>query len=380
MKKKFGTWFWATMALTALLFIPLSASADEKANPADKPAEVKSAPADEKANPAEKSAEVKSAPAEEKANPADASAEAKKPAEEKKLSENIAVVNGKGISRKDFDKEIGAMRKRMMMQGQKVEEAEFADIQKNLLEMLINRELLYQESQKSGKKIEDAAVNEEFSDWKKQFPDEAQFKNIMAMMNLSEDSVKEQIRQRMSVQQFIEKEIGSKIKISEEDIKAFYDKNKEAFKQSEEVQASHILIKVDPAGDAAKKAEARKKIEEIQGKLKKGEDFATLAKASSDCPSKDRGGDLGYFSRGEMVKPFEDAVFALKTGEMSDIVETQYGFHLIKSSDKKAAKTLSYEEVKDQIAERLKQEKEMNEATQYSEKLKEKAKIEKYLE
>lgn len=381
MRKKFGTWFWATITLTALLCIPLSSSAAEKANPADKPAEVKSAPADEKAtNPAEKSADVKPAPADEKTNPAEAAAEAAQPAEEKELSENIAVVNGKGISRKDFDKEINAMRKRMMMQGQQVDEAQFGDIQKNLLEMLINRELLYQESQKSGKKVEETAVNEEFSNWKKQFPDEAQFKNIMAMMSLSEESIKDQIRQRISVQQFIEKEIGSKIKVSEEDIKAFYDGNKDAFKQPEEVKASHILIKVDAAGDAAKKAEARKKIEEIQGKLKKGEDFATLAKASSDCPSKDRGGDLGTFGRGEMVKPFEDAAFALKPGEVSDIVETQFGFHLIKSSEKKAEKTMSYEEVKDQIAERLKQEKELSEATQYSEKLKEKAKIEKYLE
>jgi peptidyl-prolyl cis-trans isomerase C len=415
MKKKFGTCFWAAIALAALLCIPLSSSAaekaksaekaaevksapaEEKANPAEKAAEVKSEPADEKANPAEKAAEVKPEPADEKANPAEEAAEVKpepadekanpaekaaevKPAEEKELSENIAVVNGKGISRKDFEKEIGAMRQRMMMQGQQVDETQLAEIQKNLLEMLINRELLYQESRKSGKKVEESAVNEEFSKWKKQFPDEAQFKNIMTMMNLSEDSIKEQIRQRISVQQLIEKEISPKIKVSEEEIKAFYDKNNDAFKQPEEVKASHILVKVDGAGDAAKKAEARKKIEEIQGKLKKGEDFATLAKANSDCPSKDRGGDLGAFGRGEMDKTFEDAAFALKPGEVSDIVETKFGFHLIKSSDKKAEKTLSYEEVKERISERLKQEKEMNEATQYSEKLKATAKIEKFLE
>jgi len=190
------------MALTALLFIPLSASADEKANPADKPAEVKSAPADEKANPAEKSAEVEPAPADEKTNPAEASAEAGKPAEEKELSENIAVVNGKGISRKDFDKEIDLMCKQMMMQGQELDEAKITEIKKNRLEMLINQELLYQESQKSGKKVDESAVNEKFSKWKKQFP-EAQFKQVMAMMNLSsEDVVKDKIRQQMSVQQF----------------------------------------------------------------------------------------------------------------------------------------------------------------------------------
>jgi peptidyl-prolyl cis-trans isomerase C len=111
----------------------------------------------------------------------------------------------------------------------------------------------------------------------------------------------------------------------------------------EQVHARHILVKVDPKADATQKAAARKKIEDIQKQLKNGEDFSELAKKASDCPSNAKGGDVGYFGRGQMVKPFEDAAFSLKPGEVSGIVETEFGLHLIKVMDKKPEKIMDYQ-------------------------------------
>jgi peptidyl-prolyl cis-trans isomerase C len=127
------------------------------------------------------------------------------------------------------------------------------------------------------------------------------------------------------------------------------------------------------------KAAARKKIESVQQKVKKGEDFATLAKTYSEGPSGPRGGDLGYFKRGQMVKPFEEAAFRLKPNETSEIVETQFGYHLIKVNDKKPAKTMTYAEVKDRLNEHLKKQKSDSEANAYIKTLRKDAKIEKFL-
>ena len=151
------------------------------------------------------------------------------------------------------------------------------------------------------------------------------------------------------------------------------------FKQPEQIKASHILIKVDAKADEAQKAEARKKIEEVQQKLKDGGDFAALAKEYSEGPSSAKGGDLGYFRRGQMVKPFEDAALALKPNEVSDIVETRFGYHLIIVYDTKPEQTLAYADVKDKISQRMKQEKIEKEAVQYVDKLKKDAKLEKFL-
>jgi peptidyl-prolyl cis-trans isomerase C len=102
-----------------------------------------------------------------------------------------------------------------------------------------------------------------------------------------------------------------------------------------------------------------------------------LAKEFSECPSNIKGGDLGYFGRGKMVKPFEDAAFALKTGEVSDIVETRFGYHLIKVVDKKPASVMGYEDVKDQVGQFLKKQKTGKELKGYIEELRKKAVIEK---
>jgi peptidyl-prolyl cis-trans isomerase C len=299
---------------------------------------------------------------------------------EKKISDGTAAtVNGIVITQGDFDKEMDRARRQFVRSGRPLSEPQLANIKKRVLEILINRELLYQESQNKGIKVEDKEVNEQFDIVKKRFPNENEYKAELLKMNISEAELKSQIREGLAIQQFVDNYLAQDVKVSEAEVKDFYKNKPGMFKQPEQIKASHILIKVDTQADKPTKDQANKKIKEIQKKLEAGEDFTSLAKKFSEGPSSIKGGDLGYFNRGQMVKPFEDAAFKLKPGEVSDIVETRFGYHLIKVVDKKPESVVSYENVKDKIAQYIEQEKKGEVVKAEIEKLREKAVIETYL-
>lgn len=134
--------------------------------------------------------------------------------------------------------------------------------------------------------------------------------------------------------------------VKDEDIKKFYEENKDAFKQAESADASHILV------------EEEDKAREIYEKIKNGGDFEELAKEYSTCPSKEKGGNLGTFTKGQMVKEFEDAVFENEVGTITEPVKTQFGYHIIKINQKNDARELSFDEVKDRIVEQVRRQKE----------------------
>lgn len=296
-------------------------------------------------------------------------------AAEKQASEGkVAVVNGSVITQEDFDREMGRVLQRLASMGRSLDDSQLRAIKKEVLEGLIHGELLYQESQRKEIKVEEVAINEQLETLKKRFPREDEFKTALNKMNLSEANIRSQIKKGLTIEQFVEK-----VMVSDKELRAYYDSHPDSFKQPEQVRASHILIKVDPQADESQRVEARKKIAEIQQKLQKGEDFATLAKESSQGPSSAKGGDLGYFRRGQMVKPFEEAAFALKPGEVSDVVETRFGYHLIKVIDKKPETTIPYEDIKEKVGQYLKDKEVHEEVGLYVKKLKEDAKVERFL-
>jgi peptidyl-prolyl cis-trans isomerase C len=301
-------------------------------------------------------------------------------AQEKQSSEkNAALVNGVAIPMEQYTKELNIQLARVSQQGKQMTDDQLAGLKNDILNNLIEREILYQQSQKVGIQVTDQTVDDQLAAIKKRFPNETEYKNALSKMNLSEDEVKAQIKRGLSIKELIDQQITSKVVITDEESKAYYDKNPQMFKKPEQIKASHILIKVDAKADETKKAEARKKIEEVQQKLKDGGDFAELAKEYSEGPSSAKGGDLGYFRRGQMVKPFEEAALALKPNEVSDVVETRFGYHIIKVYDNKPEQTQAYADVKDKIIQRMKQEKIEKEAIQYVGKLKKDAKLEKFL-
>ncbi len=300
-------------------------------------------------------------------------------ADKKAPGDRVAVVNGTIITRGEFDRVLDSELRRAAQSGQQIPGAQMAKIENSILDRLIVGELLFQESKKKGIQVKPETVTEQLMTIKQRFPSEAEFKKALEENNMTESKISADIKRDVAIQRLLDKEVDQKVKITDEESKTFYDKNLQLFQQPERVKASHILIKVDEGAPEEKKAEARKKIKEIQQKVQNGEDFAALAKTYSEGPSGPKGGDLGSFGRGQMVKPFEDAAFSLKPNETSDIVETRFGYHLIKVVEKQPAKKIAYADAKDRINKRLKDQKLRTERQLYFDKLKKDAKIEKFL-
>lgn len=158
--------------------------------------------------------------------------------------------------------------------------------------------------------------------------------------------------------EYLKKEVAQKITIPETDLKQYYDSHQDEFKMPEMVKARHILIRVAPQSSQEDKNKAMEKAEDILKRIKGGEEFEKLANELSEDPgSKSKGGDLGFFPKGRMVKPFEDAAFALKPGDISSVIETQFGYHLIRVDEHKEPSIETFETAKEKINQKLSQEK-----------------------
>jgi peptidyl-prolyl cis-trans isomerase C len=156
---------------------------------------------------------------------------------------------------------------------------------------------------------------------------------------------------------YLQKEVVEKVSITDEKARAYYKTHTDSFQSPEMARVKHILIKTESSASEKEKQTAKTKAEEALKKLKGGEDFAKLASEISDDPgTKDKGGELDFFPRGSMIPAFEEAAFALKPGEISGLVETEYGFHLIKMEEKKEALLEPYEKVQDKVKEQALEE------------------------
>ena len=165
----------------------------------------------------------------------------------------------------------------------------------------------------------------------------------------------------IAIQKLLESQTNGIAAPTPEEVRAKFDEiaasSPQALETPEKATASHILVKVEPGASDEAKAAAREKIEAIRKRALDGEDFAALARENSDCPSSARGGDLGSFGRGQMVKPFEDAAFSQEIGVVGDVVETQFGFHVVKVTDRTEAAKKDFDDVKDELAEGMLREK-----------------------
>jgi peptidyl-prolyl cis-trans isomerase C len=178
--------------------------------------------------------------------------------------------------------------------------------------------------------------------------------------------------------QYLQKEILDKVTVTEAQAKTYYKDHPDAFKTPEAIRVRHILIKAAaPTASEEEKKAVKTKAEGVLERIKQGEDFAKVASEVSDDPgTKDKGGDLDFFSKGSMIPAFEEAAFVLKPGELSGVVETEYGFHVIKMEEKKEAVQEPYEKIKDKVKDQALQEKKKAVATDFIEKSLRNAKVE----
>ena len=285
----------------------------------------------------------------------------------------VARVNGEAIDGADLQAAVAQLESRA---GRTVPPEQRDRVFRGVLDQLIAYRLLSQESVTRNIQVPEADVEARVSEIQGQFPSAEVFQQTLTQQNMTAEQFREDVRKGLRIVGLVEAEVARTASVTPEQVEQFYAGNAGSFQQGERVRASHILIAVPQNADAAAKEQARAKAEEILKEAKAGGDFAELAKLHSQDPgSAPRGGDLDYFERGQMVGPFEETAFALAPGQVSEIIETQFGFHIIKLTDKQAARTVPLDEVRAKIEEYLKDQNRERQTQVFIEALRSKAQI-----
>ena len=290
----------------------------------------------------------------------------------------VASVNGVLIPKAYLEREVRRFEEQALSQGQLVDESQRDQLNRQALDTLIDIELLYQESQRRGFEISEERIEEQLNSLRTQFGDEEGYAAALEQIGISDGELRTELGRQLAIQEMIDKDITPATTVSEQESTDFYENNPAFFFSPEQVRASHILILVSPDAGEEEKSEARSRITEIRKRIVAGEDFAELAGQFSEDGSSMNGGDLGFFQKGQMVKPFADAAFSLQIGELSEVVTTQYGFHLIRVTDRKAESVVPFEQVQLKIFEYLQREKVMVAIEELAAQLRSQAEIQEY--
>lgn len=253
----------------------------------------------------------------------------------------IARVNNYEISKIEYQAELQNVMKKMHLSEPNRE------AQNKAVSQLIDGYLLLSIAQKSNIGICQDEIENRFLDYTINYENEEEFKQDLARMKLDEDTLRCKIKNELMIKKYLSDNFKPCETIAPEKLKKIYQENKEAFLTEDMVRASHILVK-------GTSEESLKKLTEIKNNIKNAEDFINIAQQCSDCPSSCHSGDLGFFTKGKMVKEFEEVAFNLGINQISRPVKTQFGYHLIMVTDKKRSKLAKFEEVKDALTERLK--------------------------
>ena len=293
-----------------------------------------------------------------------------------KPSPAVVEVNGVKLTQNEIEEELGSRFEAMKAQIPPDQfEQEKSNFQKQFVEYFINRTLLTQEADKQKIAASNEEINNAIKEIEGKLPPGMTLDAMLQQSGGKMEKLREDITFSLRVNKLLDSQLKADFTHSDDEIKQYYESQKEQFSTPETVHARHILCKVDEKDDEKTKGEKMAKIEGVRKQLIGGADFEKLAKENSDCPSKEKGGDLGTFSRGKMVKPFEEAVFSQKVNEIGPVVKTQFGYHLIQTLEHKNAQQKTLDEAKDTIKEILTNQKKNKAATNYIATLRGKAKI-----
>jgi peptidyl-prolyl cis-trans isomerase C len=289
------------------------------------------------------------------------------------LPDVLARVNGQAVTKAEFDRLVKNME---MSAGQPIPAERRDEILRRALDQLVTYAVLTQETKSRNITVTDADIDGNLKQMQSQFPSEEEFKKALASRGMSLEQLKSDARTDMSITKMMDAEVANQPAPTDAQVREFYDKNPDKFKQEEQVRASHILFRVDEKASEADKKKVRAQADSVLKQAKGGADFAELAKKYSADGSAQQGGDLNFFTKDAMVPAFSDAAFAMQPGQISDVVTTQFGYHIIKVTERKAASTVAFDTVKDRIREFLTQQQKQQRAEAFIAELKKKAKIE----
>lgn len=249
-------------------------------------------------------------------------------------------------------------------------------LKREALEQLIEAELLWQGAQQRNVIAAPEDVQAAMERLRSIVGSKEALQRRLDNAGFTEATYRDYLKRALSVQLYIEREVTAAVTVTDDAVHDFYARNRDTFVRPEQVRARHILIKLDRAADPARRGQARKRIGDVLEQARKGADFAALADQYSEDATAASGGDLGRFPRGRMVKPFEDAAFALKPGEISEVVESPFGYHIIKLESREPGGAVPEAEVSGRVREYLLAVKREKAAKDAVEALRSKAKIE----
>lgn len=289
----------------------------------------------------------------------------------------VGTVGEMSVRLEEVDKLVGRWKGRM---GGTTGDASERELQRRALDNIIDRILLTQEAEKAGMVPDEAFMGQYMEMVKSGFPNPDAFQARLRDEGMTEEQLYSELRRDLAISNYMKASFPDTVNVTPEEARSYYDGHPDEFQSGERVHASHILVRVDAGATEEQKAVARRKAERLLSRVRGGEDFATVARDSSDCPSASRGGDLGFFTRGQMVPPFDEAAFGLGTGELSGVVETQFGYHIIRSEEKSPSTPIPYDpSLEGQLTEHLKQERQKAVFERRLEELRAAAKIDKKL-
>ena len=288
------------------------------------------------------------------------------------LPDVIANCNGDTIPKAEFE---GAMRSVEQRNGGPIPTEKRDEVYRGVLDDLVAYRLLKQEVKQRPLTVTDGDVEARIAAFKQQMGTEANFKAALQAQQITEAKLREDARTDLLVAKLLDQEVNQKILVKPTDIATFYEKNPDRFQQGETMRASHILVLVPAEATPQARTAARGRAEAALKAAKAGQDFAKLARQYSQDASAQRGGDLGFFPKGQMVPAFDQAAFALAPGQVSDLVETQFGFHIIKATEKRPARVVPFVEVAGQIQQFLEQEQRQEKGKALVDQLKAKGKV-----
>ncbi|MFT5129236.1 MAG: peptidyl-prolyl cis-trans isomerase C [Rhodothermales bacterium] len=292
----------------------------------------------------------------------------------------IVEVNGTKLAHGELDGMIQQMAGRQLQQIPEQMRGQFMQqmmprFQQQAVDRFISGTLLSTEADKQQIVAPDDELNEMIAEFKQQIPADVKWEDALKQMGTTDKELRGEMANDIKIRALLKKQFDALPKPPEAELKTVYEKDPKRFAQTESASARHVLLKFEPTADEATKKAKMAEIEALRKKIVDGADFAEIAKAHSDCPSKAEGGDLGSFGRGQMVPPFAEAVFKQDLNMVGDVIETKFGYHLIEVTERKEAKELSFAEAQEQISAELSQEAEGEAITAYIAQLRETAQI-----